>query len=238
MKKNLLLYLAAPILCFAIHSCTTTLYTSNAVNAPLLTKKGEVKLNATQSDMQVAVAAGNHFGVMANGYFQSHNGGDNYQHRGGLFEAGAGYYTSVKEHLVFEAYGGAGIGRVYKQETVKSTDNNSEYLASFTANGAKMFVQPGIGLTTGIFDLALTQRLSFVKYYRFSSQNYTTADLGNDYLENITKPTYLFVEPALTARLGYKFIKLQAQYGVTLNMGPNIRHPGNFATLGLVVDLK
>lgn len=190
--------------------------------------------------MQAAVAAGNHLGIMANGYFQSHNGDNNYQHRGGLFEVGAGYFTTHKnkEHLVFEAYGGGGVGRVYKQEMIISADNQTQNLASFTANGTKLFVQPGIGITTGIFDLALTQRLSAVKYYRFNSQNYTPEQLQNDYLNNITKPMYLFVEPAVTARLGYKFIKLQAQYGLTMNMSANIRHPSNFASLGLVVDLK
>jgi hypothetical protein len=240
MKKHFYFYLALPLLSIWISSCTTTLYNSNTVNAPLLTKKGEVKLNATQSDMQVAVAAGNHFGVMTNGYFQSHNGENSYQHRGGLFEVGAGYFTThkSKEHLVFEAYGGGGIGRVYKQEMVNSPDNSGHNLASFTANGAKFFVQPGIGITTGIFDLALTQRLSAVKYYRFNSQYYSTESLQNDYLDNITKPLYLFVEPALTARVGYKFIKLQAQYGLTMNMGANIRHPSNFSSIGIVIDLK
>ncbi|MCW3076812.1 MAG: hypothetical protein JWO32_1421, partial [Bacteroidetes bacterium] len=214
--------------------------TSNAVNAPLLTKKGEVKLNATQSDMQIAWAAGKHLGIMANGYFQSYRAKNDYQHRGGMLELGAGYYKSHKdkEHLVFEAYGGAGMGRVYKQEMVMSADNSSQNLASFTANGAKLFVQPGIGLTTDFFDIALTQRLSIVKYTRFVSQNYSSEALQQDYLDNLTKPVFVFVEPAITARAGYKFIKLQAQYGLTLNMSSNIRSPGNFATLGIVVDLK
>ncbi|MBI2720741.1 MAG: hypothetical protein HYX39_01065 [Bacteroidetes bacterium] len=150
MIKHIYFYLVIPIVGIIATSCTTTLYTSNTVNAPLLTKKGQVKINATQSDMQLAVAASDHVGIMANGYFQSYRGDNNYQHRGGLFELGAGYYTTHKERLVFEAYGGAGAGRVYKQEMLKSTDNNSQYLGSFTANGAKLFVQPGIGFTSSL----------------------------------------------------------------------------------------
>lgn len=230
--------IAVPVIAFFSHSCTTTLYTSNAVNAPLLTQKGQIKVNATNSDMQFAVAAGNHLGIMANGYFQSHKSSNNYQHRGGLLELGAGYYTQRKEHMVFEAYAGGGMGRVYKQEMVKSPDNNSDYLGSFTANGAKLFIQPGVGFTSAAFDLALTQRISMVKYTRFTSNNLSQEYLKNDYLENITEPMYVFVEPAITARLGFRFIKLQAQYGLTLNMSPNIKHPSNFASIGLVVDIK
>ncbi|MCE3225698.1 MAG: hypothetical protein K0S32_249 [Bacteroidetes bacterium] len=225
------------ILAFINESCTTTMYTSNTLNTPLLTKKKEVQVSLTQSDVQAAVAVGDHIGIMANGFFKSYNGDNNYEHRGGLLEAGVGYYDPFKEHVVFEAYAGAGIGRVYKQEMFTAA-NNSEYLASFTGNASRIFIQPNIGFTSGIFDIAFANRLSFVKYYRFSSTNYGNDDLKKDYLEDVTDPVYVFAEPAITARLGFKFIKLQAQYGLTLNMGRSIRHSPDFSSLGVVINIK
>jgi hypothetical protein len=202
-----------------------------------LTEKKQVKITGTQSDVQTAFAVGDHLGIMANGFFKSYNGDNNYQHRGGLLELGAGYYNAYNSHVVFEAYGGGGMGRVYKQEMMNS-GNNSQFLGSFTGNGSRIFLQPSIGFTSSFFDVALANRLSFVKYHRFSSTNYSTEELVKNDLDNVTDPLYVFVEPAVTARVGYKFIKVQAQYGLTINMGQNLPHTQNFATLGVIIDLK
>ncbi|MCW3101682.1 MAG: hypothetical protein JWO09_122 [Bacteroidetes bacterium] len=237
MKTNYLLIPSALII--LLSSCSTTMYVSNTVNVPLLNEKGEVKINVDQNDAQIAVAVGNHWGVMANGFYKSYESNENYTHQGNLAEAGFGYYKPFRNNLVFETYTGVGIGTIDKKQTFTASDN-SVYWASFSAQGTKAFLQPSLGYCSRFFDLAFTPRLSFVKYTHFKSYGYTDAQLAEDYLDNnrLTNGIYMFAEPALTIRAGYKFVKVQAQYGLTMDLGPaNIKHSPNFASIGLVIDI-
>ena len=223
------------------NSCSTTMYVSNAVNAPLLKEKGEVKINATQNDLQVSAALGKNLGIMANGYYQNYTSNNNYQHNGGLGEIGIGYFTTATDNpsLVFEAFAGAGIGNVHKREMF-TDQNDNNYMASFNANATRFFIQPDFGYSSKYFDAVFTPRFSFVKYTSLSQQNYTTQQLQDDYLDNsnLTGPVFMFAEPAITLRGGYKFIKLQAQLGLTVNLtGSNIRHKTSFSSLGIVIDI-
>lgn len=223
----------------AMSSCSTTMYTTNAVNAPLLKEKGEVKINVTQNDLQAAVAVSDHIGIMANGYYRNYEGNNNYRHNGGMGELGIGYLLNSENNLVMETFIGGGLGKIHKQEQM-NTNGPSPYMASFNANAAKAFVQSNLGYRTRFFDVALTPKFSFVKYSNFSSSNYTTEELKEDYLDrgHLMDPLFIFAEPAITVRGGYKFIKLQLQYGVTLNIGgQSIRRTPDFASLGLVIDI-
>lgn len=237
MKKIILF--SAAIVVFILNSCTTQMYVSNTVNAPLLKEKGEVQLAITQNDLQAAVALGKNFGVIANGFYMNYNGGDDYRHNGILGEAGIGYYRPLKSDFIFEAFVGAGAGKIFKQQTFIDNNNNS-YLAHFDANATKIFIQPDIGYKTKYFDAIISSRISTVKYTSFDQQNYPENELKNDYLDNnnLTGPMFAFAEPAVTIRGGYKFIKLQLQYGLTLNMTPHdIKHANNFSSIGLVINI-
>ncbi|MBA3682401.1 MAG: hypothetical protein H0W73_14755 [Bacteroidetes bacterium] len=238
MKKLILFSSAAVIL--ILNSCTTQMYVSNAVNAPLLKEKGEVHINVTQNDLQVAAALGKNFGVMANGFYMNYkDNSTNYKHDGILGEAAIGYFKPYENNLVFEAFVGAGGGRVSKQQTFTDNNNNS-YLANFNANATKFFIQPDIGYKTKYFDAVFSPRFSAVKYTSFDQTNYPEVELHNDYLDNnnLLGPIFMFAEPAVTLRGGYKFVKLQFQYGLTINMTPNdIKHADNFSSLGLVINI-
>ncbi len=236
--KTVFKIVAPAIIVVLLNSCATTMYTSNTTNVPLLKEKGEIKLNVTQNDLQVAFAFTDHIGVMANGFYKNYKASDNYKHNGGLGELGVGYMLNHKDHLIVETFVGGGLGKVYKQE--QFTDNtNNIYLANFDANATKAFLQSNLGYRSKYFDVALTPKFSFVKYHNFSHTNYTDQQLQDNYLDNrLTDPLFVFAEPAITVRGGYKFIKLQAQYGVTLNLGgQNIKRTSDFASLGLVVDI-
>jgi hypothetical protein len=220
-------------------ACTTQMYVSNAVNAPLLKEKGEVQVALTQNDLQAAVAVGNNVALMANGFYRNYLGEDDYRHNGLLGEVAIGYFKPLAGNFVFETYVGGGAGRVYKQETF-TRPNNQEYQASFTANAAKLFIQPDLGIKTRFFDAVISSRFSFVKYNRFSSDNYSAQQLESDFLDNnrLTGPVFMFAEPALTFRGGYKYIKLQFQYGLTVNMTPHrIRHGETFSSVGIILDI-
>ena len=224
---------------FFINSCTTQTYVSNAVNAPLLKEKGEIHVAATGKDLQVAVAVTKNLGVMANGYYQNYKSENNYQHNGMMGEAAIGYYKPINSYFTYEAFVGGGVGKVHKQEQFIDQNDNA-YMASFNANAAKLFIQPDIGFKTKFIDVALSSRFSFVKYSNFRQSNYTQQQLSDNNLNNndLTNPLFAFAEPAITIRGGYKFIKLQFQYGLTINLTPNpIKHPDNFSSLGLIFNI-
>jgi hypothetical protein len=235
--KRIFYYLGLGIALFFQHSCTTTMYTSSAVNAPLLTQKGEVRLTGATGNIQTAVAVGNHVGIITGMYYKNYTSGDIYQHRGSLVEAGAGYFESPTRHVVFEAYAGGGSGHVYKSQTMYNGDN-STYQARFNGDAYKLFMQSGFGFTSDIFEIGLTTRVSTVRYYRFKAVNYTEDELRRDDLDNITKPWFAFAEPAITTRFGFRSIKLQAQYGLTLNLGASIRHTPDFGSVGIIFSIK
>lgn len=236
MKRTILFTAAGGLL---LASCTTQMYVSNAVNAPLLKEKGEIQVALTGRDLQAAVAVAKNVGIMASGYYQNYTADNNYQHDGILGEAGVGYFTPLAGNFIFESYVGAGAGRVHKQKMF-TAQNNVDYMGSFNANASRLFIQPDIGFKTRFLDAVISSRFSFVKYTRFSQTNYPQNELANDYLDNdrLTKPVFMFAEPAITLRGGYKFIKLQFQYGFTINMTPHpIRHASDFSSIGLIFDI-
>lgn len=222
-----------------VSSCSTQMYVSNAVNAPLLKEKGEVHVALTQNDLQAAVGLGNNFGIMANGFYRNYKTNSNYEHSGLLGEVGIGYFKSLENNFVFETFVGGGAGRVYKQQEFTGA-NDVRYIGKFDANAVKGFIQPDFGYKSRFFDAVISSRFSFVKYTSFSPENYPTQELQNDYLDNnnLTGPVFMFAEPALTLRGGYKYVKLQVQLGLTVNVtGSNIKHDDNFSSLGIIFNV-
>ncbi|WP_147451683.1 hypothetical protein, partial [Corallococcus llansteffanensis] len=55
--------------------CTTTLYKSNQVSAPLLREQGELKGSISPSNVQVAWSPRAGVGLLANGYYESYEEG-------------------------------------------------------------------------------------------------------------------------------------------------------------------
>src|SRR4051794_16378294 len=93
-----------------------TLYVPNALNAPLLSPKGELPANLSANNLQAAYAVADGVGVIANGFWQKSSGdqkADSGQDgKGYLLEAGVGHFRSLSDLLLFETYGGLGIGSV------------------------------------------------------------------------------------------------------------------------------
>jgi hypothetical protein len=231
-----LLIIAVLIAVFA--SCTTTLYTSNTINAPLLKKKGEVQFTVTKNDAQGAVAVTDHVGIIANGFYRNYQNKTT-RHYGQLAELGIGRYrTMFADHMVFENYFGLGYGKIYKEQEFMRPDM-STYIGSFKTNGAKIFMQPSLGFTSKIVDLAFTPRISMVKYMNFSSDIYPQDQLQNDYLTDneLTRLPYFLFDPAITLRVGYQYLKAQIQYGRTVNLGNRLQHNADFSSVGIVFNL-
>jgi hypothetical protein len=93
-------------------------------------------------------------------------------------------------------------------------------------------VQPNIGYKSTYFSAALSSRIVHLSY------NNVDGDL---IFENVNQPDYLrenssilLLEPALTVRGGLAKVKLQLQYGYSLNLSnQDFRQDKVFLTVGL-----
>ena len=237
--KNQLIFIGLLVISMLSTSCNTTLYVPNAVNAPLLKEKNEIKASIGASNFQAAYGITGNVGVIANAYWDNFkadvtSGGitTETENKGKLFEVGVGYFKPITENVVFETYVGGGLGNIDF-----SNDNTQKY---YEVDATKFFVQPAIGYVGKIFDIAFTPRFSAVKYNGLNTRGYTQAELNEEYLNksDVEGKTWMFLEPAITARVGYKFIKLQAQFGFASKLtSGDLKYESKFSSLGLSFNL-
>ncbi len=199
-----------------ISSCSIVYY-PNRLNVPLLSSEKEFVANGSAGsngvDVQAAYAVNEFFAVQLSGntYYNS-NESQRSIHQYGDF--GFGYYLKTDKLFKFEIFAGVGGGR----GDDKKYDNTNiyEYAQGYYY---KIFVQPNIGLSNDFFDFAFSTRFSNVNFYNYSS-TYTGIPINGVYQRELENGPFLFntiyIEPAVTAGLGYKFVKATAQIGFAL----------------------
>ena len=214
-------------------SCTHIYYAPNTANTPLLSEKGETRINGvyckgydtefTGGELQVAHAFGPNWGIMINGMSVSRdeNTGDYMESgKGGYAEAAAGIFkpiSSDKKWMV-ELYGGGGKG---------SVKNDYGLGRHSTVGITKLFVQPAMGFKTKYFEAAFAPKLSYVSWNvkdktgvhddPSSGQSMATADLSA--IEK--SPHFMAFEPALIVRAGGEGFKIQGALSFSSNSKNN-----------------
>jgi hypothetical protein len=252
MKK----YFYMPLLGFVpvmLQSCASV-YVPGAQNVPLLKEKGQVKLAAGLYDYQAAYAVGPHAAVMVNAQNSDRVGSElvastkkSYREVSKMVEVGGGYFTDAKNTWTFEAYGGVGVFKTRLRSNYQDlrsdypNDNagkDSSYSTLLNTRGTRFFVQPSFGYASKAVDIAFSTRiigLSFgsVKQLSYSDIRWEQSDLGK-----LNGRMHLFAEPAITMRVGYKWLKAQIQTGVSLRITSS-KVPYNylFGSVGLVGDI-
>lgn len=219
-------YLLLFMLCM-VTSCKVA-YVPNTVNVPLFDDSGQLRLSGdTKGNFQFATSLDRHVGVMVNALLrQDGKDSDPVNGKGNFFEAGVGAFSGGDRWVTWETYVGAGIGKT------KFVDNGK----SFDTRGARFFFQPSIGIHHSIFEIAATGRLVGGRYSGYNT-TYTTQELINNNLADIDKHTWLFAEPALTARVGYRWVKLQLQVGKAFKLTDKpLAFEENFSSIGLIFD--
>jgi hypothetical protein len=229
----------ATVLCL-LSGCATY-YEPNAHNIPLFQEKGEVRVAAginegsaglghtDGKDFQGAYAVTDHVGVMVNMFFTGNTddlSGDT--GKGRLVECGAGYYSPVTDHFVFETYGGAGLGRLTRSGTLGQT----------SVSARRVFLQPSLGYASRGFDAALSLRVCGLTYYGIPEHS---VDDNGRYMAQELKAagSSLLAEPALTLRAGWEPIKLQLQAGLSRNLThPDFAQGDSYMSLGVYVTGK
>ena len=211
---------------FFFTSCSPE-YIPNMVNSPMFSNAGEfqatIATGNSDFDAQTAVAVTDHIGIMVNGsYGNDTNDSTDDFHRHSFLEAGIGYYEKIGDKGRYEVYGGYGFGKV------EGYFENALFDEQITeARYNRFFIQPGIGVSTGIFDGSFSPRFVLVqmdpKGANFPSTQYDA-----------------FFEPVITSKIGYKYVKFIVQFGVSIPIGdqaPTYEHERFIFNFGLNFNL-
>lgn len=197
MKTRLFTFPVWAALLWLLIACAPA-YVPNTVHTPMLSQKNEFHASVhgglSGFDPQLAFAPAENIGVMVNGSFADNTTDttDNY-HKHTFVEAGVGYFTPVGTKGRFELYGGYGAG------VLEAMYENKLWSDQEKINSNRVFLQPAFGMTSNYFDASLASRLAYVKLY---SRGESAAGV--------------FVEPVLTTKFGYKFLKGIAQIGLSM----------------------
>jgi hypothetical protein len=195
---------AAVILLMTVFACAPA-YVPNVVTTPMLGQQGEVVASFNTGisgfDPQFAYAVTDQIGIVANGSFRDYTSDStsNY-HKHFFTEIGGGYYTRLGDVGRFEVYGGGGGG------TLQADFGNNSFRSFADVRIYRGFIQPSIGMVTDVAELTFSSRFVFV----------TLMQDGN----RVSSP---FVEPAITAKLGYKYIKGTMQLGFSLPVAEELQ---------------
>lgn len=206
IDKNIIRFVILFVILIFLNGCLSYYYVPNSHNVPLLQDKNEGRVlmavsggeNFGGAELMGAYSLTRHFGVMANGFFNSQG----FYSGGGYFgEIGAGYFNSLYKKIVFETYGGIGWGEI----TYLDLLNDKSFV-----NYSRYFIQPSIGFTSSSFDIAVSSRFCWLNFQDVD-------DICSSEKENLCKSSFLF-EPAFTIRSGWEYFKLQCQIGYSTNL--------------------
>lgn len=219
MKKKYFCFLLLSMTMMVLTGCKV-MYIPNVENVPLLKEKMEFRGNFGLQNYQVAFAPTNHLGIMSNAYVRKRDWepsmGDSstykykYSTSNTLVEAGSGYFTKLGEDGIFESYAGGGGGSMFFDWTTFKNDSQIAH-RQFKTNYTKVFIQPAIGLSMNNIDFAFSVRWTGIKFSTSDTLRYTNLALENMQINDLSKPFYSFIEPALTLRFGFKYVKFQMQ---------------------------
>lgn len=215
------------VLVFLMMQSCKIMYTPNMQNVPQMKEKNEVRATVGFSDAQAAYAVTDKIAIMANAQYKkpswtvtSGSMEYKYESKKNLIELGGGYYKKVDDYFTFEAYGGAGYGWLnYNRSYADTSGGQATVYNKFKANATRFFLQPSIGVSTDFADFAISTRFVGLKFRNIDTSGYRQDELLEEDLSGLDKPFYSFFEPAMTLRLGAKYVKfhIQAIYSLKLN---------------------
>lgn len=224
---NSMRFSIAAMLMLAFASCSRQVhvYVPSPPNHPLLKEKGEFKGNVSLNNWQGAYAVSDNVAVMVNGQYvwrgiwsENDDYGDediiDKYVRGGVIEAGAGYFKPIgtSKRAVFDVYAGYGNGafRTMDDEFTRDSVRMDHQLST---RFHKFFVQPGFGLSHKIVEVGISTRFSVLNFYNtgLGSKAFANDPGERENFLNMNGRTVPFVEPAFTFRVGYRYVKWQGQ---------------------------
>ncbi|MCD4832284.1 MAG: hypothetical protein K8R31_00685 [Bacteroidales bacterium] len=227
IKKMKFHYLILMISIIWMFSSCSPEYIPNMVNSPMLSNQGEfqatIATGTSNFDAQTAFAITDNIGIMVNGsYGNNTNDTTDDFHKHAFIESGIGYYDKIGEQGRYEIYGGYGFGNAegyFEEATYDSQITNAHY--------NRFFIQPGIGISTGIFDGSFSPRLVLLQ-------------MNPEGIDFDTGDYNIFIEPVFTAKIGFKYVKFVTQIGFSIPLGEqslNFNHQRFMMNVGLNINL-
>lgn len=228
MKKISLLF----SLCLILSGCHQYYYTPSIQNVPLFKEKNEFNLSGSYSvgnesesgELQTAYSITNHLGIAAN-FMRTKIG--NYAKEdfvsGTTYDIAVGYYRALGSNAVFEVYGGYGRNRQHHGYSHSEHDTPTGDLYYVSDGDAylkyrKFYIQPAVGLATDYFDIAGSFRINGL-WYNYINYDPTINQEDILIMDGLDDQLHFIVEPAITIRTGWRYIKFQfqASYAEYLN---------------------
>jgi hypothetical protein len=244
MKKQMIALFFLP---FLFCSCSHYYYVPNTQNVPLFREKNEYRFSgslaggeeSSSKELQAAYSVTDHIGVMAN--FMSSKGGtisdNNNWARGNYFDAAFGYFKPVSKYGVFEIYGGVGGSSQYHHYITPFSFNGTFSAGTADLSFTKVFVQPSFGFTTNGFDITASTRICLLTFNSVVNQISGNINESN-ILNNISGEIHLFLEPAITIRGGWKYVKLQLQASTASYLNnPDLHFEAYHLSIGLHIAI-
>ena len=239
MKNLKLLIFVAVGVGFA--SCNPKFYSPNTQNVPLISEMGETNLtlsgNTNQVEFQGAYGVTQNIAIKANGglfipkNLSNGNGGS-----GKFIEVGGGYFKPITENWIFETYGIIGLGTV-ENHFPSSKAGNPGTNGDVSANIFRIGVQPNFGYKSRYFSAAVSSRIVNLSYNTIKGDLIFADKNQVQYLKD--NSSNILVEPALTIKGGLEKVKLQVQYGYSLNLSnSDFTQDKQFVTIGLNFTFK
>lgn len=224
-----------------VTGCSPKFYTPNTQNVPLISEKGETNLtlsgNGNQIEFQGAYGVTKSFAIKANGGLfipsdlNNGNGGS-----GKFIEFGGGYFKPINDKFVFETYAIIGFGNV-ENHMPSTTSNNPQTKGDISANIIRYGIQPNFGYKSKHFSAAISSRIVNLNYSKIKGDLIFEGTNQINYLKG--NNSNFLLEPAITVRGGFEKVKLQLQYGYSMNLSNNnFRQNNSFLTLGLNFNFK
>lgn len=215
-------------------------------NVPLFKEKNEIRATVSVSNYQAAYSVSDHIGLMVNAQYKKPewsltvgNTKFNYESKKTLIEGGAGFFSPFGKSGMFEVYGGAGAGSVSFDRSFSDTSGGpSTVFNRYYAKTTRFFVQPSVGLSHDNVDLAFSTRFVGLQFSDIDTSGYTQFFLIENDLSELGKPFYMFLEPAVTLRAGWKYVKfhLQCLLSAKLNSEPLNYIPFSF-NMGMHINI-
>lgn len=134
-------------------------------------------------------------------------------------ELGGGYFGKGHRAIKYGLYGSLGMGSLSRKGAETPQFNyRSQYF--------KFSVQPEFGLEPNsgkVFSFTCGTRLTMIKYYGFRADDPLTKYAVGYYdirgNQNVTNSAYFYFEPYANIEVGYKYVKLNLQMGITTGLG-------------------
>lgn len=232
-------FAAALLLCLGSCVVPHNMYVPPALNAPVLTQKGESSVNAAIShrgfDLQGGYALSDHFAVIGSWYqrWQTRydtvyhhtdwGGGvmevDSFRYKRNLFSLGAVYFTTINKgrtrFFMFSAGYGVGNFRFlsHSHPTPNRDTTNNYPPFHYNATMSRVFVQPAIMDHNGEWAAIFSVRWAGTFYY------HVRASTNLNPYGTISNRLLSFVEPALTINSApiVKGLRINLQLGASFN---------------------